>query len=48
MKYEKPNLQIFMIEDADIIRTSGDVEDLGGVQIGPIVPEDGQDGGEYH
>lgn len=47
MKYEKPSLQIFMIEEDDIIRTSGDEVDLGGVQVGPIVPGDGQDGSEY-
>jgi len=48
MNYEKPNMQIFMIEDEDIICTSGEEVDLGGVQIGPIVPGDGEDGGEYH
>lgn len=47
MKYEKPNLQIFMIEDADIICTSGDEVDLGGIQVGPIVPDTGEDESGY-
>lgn len=47
MNYEKPNMQIFMIEDDDIICTSGEEVDLGGIQIGPIVPGDGQDSGGY-
>ena len=46
MKYEEPNMQIYMIEDDDIIRTSGD-EDYG-IEIAPgVVPGDGQDTGGY-
>lgn len=48
MKYEEPNLRIFMLEDDDIICTSGDEVDLGGIQVGPIVPEDGKDGSIFH
>ncbi len=47
MKYEEPNMQIFMIEDDDIICTSGDEVDLGGIQVGPIVPGTGEDTGGY-
>lgn len=49
MNYEKPNMQIFMIEEEDIICTSGEDVDLGGIEIAPgVVPGDGQDSGGYH
>ncbi len=47
MKYEEPNMQIFMIEDDDIIYTSSDEVDLGGIQVGPVVPDTGEDTGGY-
>ena len=48
MKYEEPNLRIYMIDDDDIICTSGDADDLGGIQIGPgVVPGTGEDGSGY-
>ena len=48
MNYEKPNMQIFMIEDDDIICTSGEVDNLGGIEIAPgVVPEDGKGSGGY-
>lgn len=44
MKYEEPNLWIFMIEDADIICSSGD-----GLEIAPgVVPDVDEDNGGYH
>lgn len=48
MLYEEPNMQIFMIEDDDIICTSGETDDIGGIEIGPgIIPGEGEDGGNY-
>ena len=48
MNYIKPNMQIFMIEDDDIICTSGEGENLGGIEIGPgIIPGQGEDGSGY-
>lgn len=46
MLYEEPNMQIFMIEDEDIICSSGD--EIGGIEIGPgIIPGEGEDGSNY-
>lgn len=46
MKYEEPKLQIFMIEDADII-----CESVGGIEDGTDImlpgTEDGKDTGVY-
>ena len=47
MKYEEPNLRIFMTKKEDVIRTSGD-EDYG-IEIAPgVVPDENQDNSGYH